>query len=126
MKEKAKITIDYRNEILNKIQVYIKASNTINDIIIAGDYNQSIALNKIKHFYNNIGIKDIYQSYNNILIEELDKTYISRLIPIDSIAATLGILEYIEGCILLNHNNIVLSNHRAHIGDINFKEYFNE
>ena len=46
--------------------------------------------------------------------------------PINSIAITQGILEFIEGCTLLSHNEIVPSDHRAHIVDINVEEYFQD
>ena len=51
MDGKVKTTIEYRKEILNKIQAYLKVNNSINNIIIAGNYNQSIVLNEIKQFY---------------------------------------------------------------------------
>ena len=37
MEGKAKIITEYRNEILNEIQAYVKANDTINDIIVVGD-----------------------------------------------------------------------------------------
>ena len=49
-----------------------------------------------------------------------------RLQSIDSIAVTQGILEYIEECTLLSHNEIIPSNHRAYMVDINMEEYFQD
>ena len=50
--------------------------------------------------------------------------HIYRSQPIDSIAVSPEILEFIEGCALLNHNEIILSDHRVYIVDFNVKEYF--
>ena len=56
----------------------------------------------------------------------MDKTYIGGSTPINSIAASLGLLEYVEGSKLMNHNDIVLSDYRGYIVDINFEAYFHE
>ena len=44
---KAKLTKEYRKEIFQEIEDYIKRNNDITDIIIARDMNQSIASNEI-------------------------------------------------------------------------------
>ena len=46
--------------------------------------------------------------------------------PIDSIAVSEGLMEFIEGLKLLSHNEIVWSDHRAYVIDVNFEDYFNE
>jgi len=47
-------------------------------------------------------------------------------VPINSIAATHGILEFIEECKLLPYNEVIFSDHRAYVVNINLEEYFNE
>ena len=56
----------------------------------------------------------------------MDKTYIGRSTLINSIVASPGLLEYVEGLKLMNNNDIILSDYRRYIVDINFKVYFNE
>ena len=53
-----------------------------------------------------IGVKDTYYRFNNISLG-LDKTFIDRLVPIYLIVATPGIIKYIKGCKLADHNKIV-------------------
>ena len=56
----------------------------------------------------------------------MDKIYIGGSVPINSIADSHRILEFIEGYKLLPHNKIVFLDHRAYMVDINFEAYFNE
>ena len=56
MDRKVKTMIEYWNKIFDEIQAYLKVNNSINNIIIAGDYNQSIVSNEIKQFYKDIGV----------------------------------------------------------------------
>jgi len=69
---------------------------------------------------------DIHSRVNNIPLDEMDKTYIGGSVPIDSVAATPSIIEYIEVCKLLLHCEVVLSDYRSYLVDINFEAYFEE
>ena len=46
--------------------------------------------------------------------------------PIDTIAVSYGISEYIEGSKLIECNDIIFTNHRSYIIDINIEDYFND
>ena len=46
--------------------------------------------------------------------------------PIDLIAVSEGLIDFVEGSKLIPHNEIVWSNHRAYIIDINLEDYFNK
>ena len=115
----------YRKEILQQIKKYIQTKQ-FNDIIITGDFNQNIASNEIKQFCTEIGVKDMYSATNNINIEDLDNTNTNGKHTIDSIAASSAISEYIEGCQVVQHNEIVYSDHRGYMVDMNFEGYFND
>jgi len=115
----------YRKEILHQIKEYV-SKNNVNDIIIGGDFNQSITTKEIEKFYNDISVKDIHSTINFIDMNELDNTNVNSRHPIDSIAASAGIMQYIEGCKLLNNNDILYSDHRSYIIDVNLEEYFND
>ena len=59
-------------------------------------------------------------------MEELDKMNIKGLSPIDSITTLEGVIEYVEDCKFLNINEIVCSDYRAYLININLEEYFEE
>jgi len=40
--------------------------------------------------------------------------------------ATEGIISYIEGCKMLSFEEIVFSDHRSYVIDINLEEYFED
>ena len=45
---------------------------------------------------------------------------------IDSITVLEGTLEYVEGCKLLENNEIVCLDYQSYLVDINLKKYFRE
>ena len=109
---------------MQEIKQYIQSNLDITDIIIAGDYNQDIREKVIRRFYVDIGVCDIHGKINNIPLEQLDKTYKQGSKPIDYIAATAGVLDYIEECQLLDYNDIIETDHRGYMIDIALDEYF--
>ena len=54
----------------------------------------------------------------------MDKTSKKGSQTIDSIAASEGVMEYVEGSKLLDFNDIVFTDHRRYITDVNIEEYF--
>ena len=63
---------------------------------------------------------------NNIDYKMGDRNYKYKSKQIDSIAATNGIMNHIEGCRLINYNDIVESNHCAYMIDVDIKEFLKE
>ena len=122
----AKSAQEIRKETLIQIKQYIQQNNDIDDIIIVGDLNENVNSNEIKKFFNEIGVEDIHSRINNIPSNEMDKTFINGSNPIDTIAASEGIMINIEGVKLLGHNEIVSTDHRAYVADINLDEYFSD
>ena len=116
----------YRKQIFTKIKQYIQNQMDINDIILLGDLNQSIYSSEVKSFYNKLGLKDIYQWYNKIEEGQMNNTCMIGSEPIDSVAATINILQIVEGCKLIETNDIIITDHRSHIINFNFEEYFCE
>jgi len=80
----------------------------------------------MKKFYQKINVRDIYQSYNFIPEKELDKTYIRDFKYINSIAVTQNLLDFVEGSALLEASEIIITDHRAILIDINLDSYFKE
>ena len=97
----------YQKEIFNEIINYVKNNLDINDIIIGGDYNQNLNDNEVKRFQEAIGIHKIHLIINNMQINQIGKTYIHGSNLIDSLAASQGIMDYIDRCKLLGNNNII-------------------
>ena len=57
-------------------------------------------------------------------IDQMDKTCESGSKPIDSFGASAGILECIEGCKLLDYNDIVETDHCRCVVDVALDDYF--
>lgn len=123
---KVKKAKEHRKEMFEEIRKHVRTNEEINDIIIAGDYNQNIADKEVQKFHEDIGVKEIHVHVNKLKIEELDKTHKNGSKLIDSIAATSGIMEYMEGCELISYNDIVETDHRACVIDVNVEDYFKD
>jgi len=54
----------------------------------------------------------------------MDNIHIDGSKSIDSIAVTLNIIECIEGCKLLEANEVMITDYRFYLVDINFECYF--
>ena len=59
-------------------------------------------------------------------MHQIGKTHIYGSKPIDSLAASQGIIDYIDGCELLSNNDIVESDHRSCMIDIALEYYFED
>ena len=116
----------YRKELFDDIKRYIQSNPDITDIIIGGDYNQNICDKEIKKFHEEIGVHNIYQIINNVELEQIGKTYIHGSSPIDAIYASNGVLKYVDGCKILGNNEIVESDHKSYLIDIDLNEYFED
>ena len=116
----------YRKELFDDIVSHINRNTEINDIIIAGDYNQYLNDNEVRQFHENINVHELHPIVNNVPINQIGKTYKNGSKTIDSIAATSGILEYVDGCELLGYNEVVETDHRSYIVDISLNDYFND
>lgn len=121
----AKGATEHRKEIFKQIVTYIKSNQQIDDVILTGDLNQSIKSNEVQRFFEELGIEDVHSRVNNIPIDQLDKTYINGSQAIDTIAMSEGMFDYVEGSVLLSHAEIVQSDHRPYLVDINLEDYFN-
>ena len=122
----AKSTTDYRKETLQQIKDYLNQLSDIDDVIIAGDMNQNVSSNEIRKFYSEIGVDEVHSRINQTPIENLDKTCVNGSNAIDSVAVSEGLMEFVEGSLLVSNNEIINTDHRAYIVDANLEDYFNE
>ena len=66
-------------------------------------------------------MQDIHYKHNNILLQRIDQTYKTGPKSINSIATSLNIMKYVEGYHLLEVNEIIISNHRSYLVDVNLE-----
>ena len=60
--------MEYRKETCKENKSYLNKNKDTNDTIIAGSYNQNIALNQVQRFYEKIRVLDVLAMHNNILV----------------------------------------------------------
>lgn len=116
----------YRKAVFKSIVNYVEVQNKVNNIVIGGNFNQDIVSLDIQEVYIKLGIKDIYQYFNYIEVEDLDRTFWYGSKSIDSVVATLNILQCVEGSKLLEINEVVRIDCRSYLIDINLEMYFDK
>ena len=122
----AKTSTQYRNQIFKEIEDFVKNNNNITDVIVAGNFNQSVKSRAIQRFLENIGVIEVHHRYNNIEINQLDHTERRGSEPIDVFAVSRGLIRFVEGSLLNEYFDIIITNHRSYIVDINFEGYFDQ
>ena len=115
-----------RKAVFKSIVNYVEVQNKVNNIVIGGNFNQDIVSLDIQEVYIKLGIKDIYQYFNYIEVEDLDRTFWYGSKSIDSVVATLNILQCVEGSKLLEINEVVRIDCRSYLIDINLEMYFDK
>ena len=111
-------------EMLKEISIY-NQENSITDIIIVGDLNKAINSNTIEKWFIENRIYDIHYYINETKNQRKDSTYKFGSKCINTIAASIGIMKIVNGCILLDFEELIISNHRGFIVDLDLEEYFN-
>ena len=79
----------------------------------------------IQRFYRILGIKDVHATVNNTQYP-LDFIHTNGSKIIDSIAMTVNLLDFAEGSILIETNEIIPSDYRGYIVDVNLEDYFDK
>ena len=124
VEKKVKTIAEHRKEMLQQIKNHLRRNEDVADIAIAGDYNQDVRDNAMQKFYAGIGVIDVHTKINNIEMNQMDKTSKLGLKPIDSFAASAGILDYVEGSMTFDFNKIFETDHRGYLVDVALDEYF--
>ena len=92
--------------------------------MIAVDLNQDIGLIEVQYFFADIGVQDIHYIFNQIEFQQMDNTYLTRLRPIKIVAVSPNLIECIEGYKILEVNDIIITDYRLYIIDINLERYY--
>ena len=103
---------------------HVHKQEDITDIIIAGDLNSGIDEEEIEQFYNQIGVFNIFSFLYDIPENEREQTQNRGSRCIKSVGVSAGLLGVIEGCIMINYLEIIITDHRGFIVDLNIEEYF--
>jgi len=122
-----KTTKEYRENVLEEISKEIKLlqHEGVNGIILAGDFNQDIGSDRIQRFLCENGLYEVHREVNECEEQVRDKTYQSGSNQLDAVFVTRKVLRSIKGSKLVDFNDIILSDHRGFIFDMDFEEYFN-
>jgi len=81
-------------------------------------------LRNIKQFLINNGLFEVYDLLNSSKNIKWDNTYIKGLKCIEFMAATSSLINFIEKGEIINYNQIIYSDHRGYLIDINLEQYF--
>ena len=108
-----------------EIEKYAKSDSNITNAIIARDMNQSIRLKAVQSFFENIGVMDVHHKHNNVEMQQLDYTESRGLQPIDTVAVSRGLIGFVEGSLLNECCDIIITNYRSYVVNANFEDYFN-
>jgi len=116
----------YREAILLEIANEISNSKTkgINDYIVAGDFNQDVTKERIVRFANENELEEIHQEYNFRDDIYRDATHARGQCQIDAIFASKGVLNCIKGSRIMDFNEVIITDHRGFMIDININKYF--
>ena len=69
---------------------------------------------------------EVHCRINLMSLDQLDKTCVRESSDIYSVAMSEGLLDFVEESLLVSNNEIINTDHRACIVDINLEEYFNK
>ena len=94
------------------------------DIILYGDFNQDIDSEQMQRFMRENGLLEIHENLNEVDYMQRDRTHKEGSKQIDAVLATDGIRQCMKGSLIVDFNNIVISDHRGFVFDIDIKEYF--
>jgi len=110
--KKVKPIQTYRREYLKDITDYIANQKDINEILVAGDINQDVYSKEIESFLIANSLFNIHQFINETEQEDKTSAYLYGSKTIDLIAASSRLISFIDGCQLVDFNEIILTDHR--------------
>jgi len=118
---------EYREEILIEVsnEVQEQREKGISEYIIAGDMNQDVTKERIRRFMRETGVEEVHQECNPQFEIPRDATHKKGKTQIDAVFATTAVLNCINECKIVDYNEIIMSDHRGFIFDLNARKYFN-
>ena len=121
-----KTTREYRTDMLNELTEEIgklKAAG-VTGIILTGDMNQDITSTTMQRFIRENGFYELHEEVNETDSLVRDKTYKNGTKQIDVILGTEPILQATRGSKIIDFDEIIITDHRGFLFDVDVKEYF--
>ena len=100
-KKTNKTAATHREELLKEFSDFIRKQSNC-EIIIAGDFNESITSKRIEQFLVENRLFDIYEFINSEYAGRKNYTYKRGSNQIDVVASTLGVVLCIRGSEMIN------------------------
>ena len=105
---------------LKKLAEYDKKCGST-DVIVAGDFNESVCYANIQHFINETGLHDVFQEINGVEPERREATHENGSKCTDYVLETEGMLRNVTGIEIIECSEIVESDHRVYLTDVYFQ-----
>jgi hypothetical protein len=116
----------YRDLLLKEVTKEIRKvkEEGVKGIIVAGNFNQNIANQKLQEFMVENSLYEIHREVNDFKSSARDKTYNKGSNQIDAVLASEEVLNQVRGSRLVDFNEVVISDYRGFLIDIDFEQYF--
>jgi len=124
--KKVKTAKVHREELLTEItdEITLWKSKGTQNFIVAGDFNQDVTKERICKFQRDNGIEEIHQEYHYRNDRVRDATHKSGKSQIDAVFASTEVIDCVQGSKLIDFNEIVITDHRGFMFDVNIMRYF--
>ena len=115
----------HRTEVLKSITNLVNSMEKVEDVTLAGDFNEDIEYEDIERFMVVNGLTDVFWHANKADVEIREKTCIRGKRCIDSITVTEGLLLHVIGCKMVNFCEIIVTDHRGFVIDVDINTCLN-
>ena len=94
-------------------------------MIVVGDVNENVYLTDSEQFLILNGLININEVMNGqIESKNRDSIYQYGSNYIDIVAVSTNLLEFIDECSIVNFNQIIITDHREFLVDMNLEDFF--
>ena len=122
---KIKRAKEIRAEMLKELKQEIREMNAT-DVVVAGDFNEDVNAKNIQEFVVEMGLYEVFGEVHEVDENDRDGTFECGTKCIDYVLVSEGMLNVVEGIELIECNEIVDSDHRGYLTDLNLEMHFEE
>jgi len=123
-KGRVKLAKQYQDKMIAGISQYIDKQMKIDNIIIVGDLNKDINSIAIRQLFIEKGLFNIYEIMNLIKETQWESTCKYSVKCVNAIATTAGLLQYVDGCEMIESNELIVTDYRGYLINFNLERYF--
>ena len=95
-------------------------------VVVAGDFNKDANAKNIQEFVVEMGLYEVFGEVHEVDKNDRDGTFEYGTKCVDYVLVSEGMLNVVEGIELIECNEIVDSDHRGYLTDLNLETYFKE